>query len=114
MHFDKNVYNSLLLALDSDSLSLDATLTLQGRARVDAASGVWVIGPGTIEYSLSTFLAVRPFLLQAARQLSRRWVDMFPIAGLQLHCHLTPSSPLQTGMHYPSKWLKNRLNTMRG
>jgi hypothetical protein len=66
MHFDKNVYNSLLLALDSDSLSLDATQTLQGRARVDATSGVWVIGPGTIEYSLSTFLAVRPFLLQAA------------------------------------------------
>jgi hypothetical protein len=72
--FHNNDYCSLLLDLKADALALDAALTEQGRARIDAASSVWVIGPGTTgqgrgtkDYSLSKWPKALPFLLRAAK-----------------------------------------------
>lgn len=47
----------------------NASVTLAGSTTGGCilVSGSLALAPGTIEYSLSTFLAVRPFLLQAAR-----------------------------------------------
>ena len=60
-------YRALLRDLNADALALDAALTEQGRARIDAASGVWVIGPGTTEFSLSTWPPSTAFLVLAAK-----------------------------------------------
>jgi hypothetical protein len=69
------VYPTLLCDLDADELALDATLTEQGRARIDAASGFWVIGPGTLQYSLSTWPPKKPFLMTAAQHGRANFVD---------------------------------------
>jgi hypothetical protein len=69
------VYPPLLLDLDADELALDAVLTEQGRARIDAASGVWVIGPGTTQYSLSTWPPAKPFLMTAAQHGRANFVE---------------------------------------
>jgi hypothetical protein len=69
------VYCPLLVDLDADELALDAILTEQGRARIDAASGVWVIGPGTTQYSLSSFPPKIPFLLRAAKEGRATFVE---------------------------------------
>jgi hypothetical protein len=69
------VYSPLLLDLDADALALDAALTEQGRARIDAASGFWVIGPGTTKYSLSSWPPGKPFLLAAAGQGRANFVE---------------------------------------
>ena len=60
-------YRALLRDLNADALALDAALTEQGRARIDAASGAWVIGPGTTEFSLSTWPPSTAFLVLAAK-----------------------------------------------
>ncbi len=75
VHFYNHDYSFLLLDLDADALALDAALTEQGRARIDAASGDWVIGPGTTEYSLSTWPESKPFLLAAAGQGRANFVE---------------------------------------
>ncbi len=67
VHFYNTDYAKLLLDLDADTLALDAAMTEQGRARIDAASGVWVIGSGTTQYSLSTWPPKMPFLLPAVK-----------------------------------------------
>jgi len=76
VHFYNKIFcQQLLVDLKADALALDAALTLQGRARIDAASGFWVIGPVTTPYPLSTWPngekacwpQDKPFLLQAAR-----------------------------------------------
>jgi hypothetical protein len=60
-------YRALLRDLNADALALDSALTEQGRARIGAASGVWVIGPGTTEFSLSTWPPSTAFLVLAAK-----------------------------------------------
>ena len=75
VHFYNHDYSFLLLDLDADALALDAALTLQGRARIDAASGFWVIGPGTTHFSLSKWPASKPFLLAAAGQGRANFVE---------------------------------------
>jgi hypothetical protein len=68
-------YSSLLLDLDADEHALDVALTEQGRARIDAASGFWVIGPGTTHFSLSTWPPGMPFLLRAAKEGRATFVE---------------------------------------
>jgi hypothetical protein len=68
--FYSMVYSALLLDLDADKDALDHALTRKGRVRFDAASRVWVIGPGSTEsvnYWLSTWPPENPFLMHAAR-----------------------------------------------
>jgi hypothetical protein len=73
--FYKLDFSSLLLNLNADAPALDVALTEQGRARIDAASGVWVIGPGTTKYSLSSWPPEMPFLLTAAKQGRATFVE---------------------------------------
>jgi hypothetical protein len=73
VHFYNHDYAKLLLDLDADALALDAALTLQGRARI--ASGVWVIGPVTTPYPLSTWPPSTPFLLRAAKEGRATFVE---------------------------------------
>jgi hypothetical protein len=75
LHFYNLDFPSLLLDLDADEHALDVALTEQGRARIDAASGSWAIGPGTTKYSLSTWSASKPFLLAAAEQGRATFVE---------------------------------------
>jgi hypothetical protein len=69
------VYWPLLRDLDADELALDVALTEQGRARIDATNGVWVIGRGTTKFSLSTWPPKAPFLLAAAKQGRANFVE---------------------------------------
>ena len=68
-------YCCLLLDLDADEHALDVALTEQGRARIDAASGLWVIGPVTTPYPLSTWPPGMPFLLRAAKEGRATFVE---------------------------------------
>jgi hypothetical protein len=74
-NFFGSVYCPMLADLGADALALDATLTEQGRARIDAASGFWVIGPGTMQYSLSTWPPGNPFLMAAAQHGRANFVE---------------------------------------
>jgi hypothetical protein len=65
--FHNKKYIPLLLDPNADEKALDNALTAEGCARIDAASGVWVIGPGTTKFSLSKWPPHMPFMLQAAR-----------------------------------------------
>jgi hypothetical protein len=65
----------MLLDLAADAHALDVALTEQGRARIDAASGFWVIGPGTTQFSLSSWSPAKPFLLAAAGQGRANFVE---------------------------------------
>ncbi len=69
------VYYPLLLDLDTDELAFDTALTEQGRVRIDAVSGVWVIGPGTTHYSLSTWQPGKPFLMTAVQHGRANFVE---------------------------------------
>ena len=71
----RDTRSQLLLDLNADNLALDEALTSQGRAQKDPASGVWVFGPGTTQYSLSTWPPHKPFLLAAAQQGRANFVD---------------------------------------
>jgi hypothetical protein len=74
LDFRYKVYYGLMLDLNADSRALDDALTVEGRARIDAA-GVWVIGPGTRQYSLSTWPMDLPFLVLAAKFGRANMVD---------------------------------------
>ena len=60
-------YHALLSDLNADMLVLDASLTEQGRVWIDTVSGVWVIGSGTMEFSLSTWPPSTAFLVLSAK-----------------------------------------------
>jgi hypothetical protein len=75
LDFYHKVYFALMHDLNADEDALDHALTVEGRARFDAASGVWVIGPGTTDYSLSMWPVILPFLLLAARNGRANMVD---------------------------------------
>jgi hypothetical protein len=75
LEFYNKVYYGLLLDLNADSRALDDALTVEGRARIDAVSGVWVIGPGTRGYSLSTYSGNVTFLVEAAKFGRANMVD---------------------------------------
>jgi hypothetical protein len=75
INFYDMVYSALLLDLDADKDALDHALTRKGRVRFDAASRVWVIGPGTKHFSLSTWPTGKPFLLVAAEQGRANFVE---------------------------------------
>ena len=65
--FHNKTYIRLLLDPNADEKALDNALTVEGCARIDAASGVWGLGSGTTKFSLSKWPPHMPFLLQAAR-----------------------------------------------